>query len=353
MLKAKAERKFKKYFAQGLLALSYGQLIEKIVPVLQAPKDSLEIRQIIDRPFSVIMEVVMDEGRSFFVKVYKLRNPEKQRAELEREFAVSRFWFDKFKDDPEHRVIEPIWLDVENLILITRKSEGENLLKLTGRLHLFPAKRVQQRVHRSLSQAGQWLKKFQSFSIVEEVPYVKPPVGLTFSFLEDYILIRLQRMVQNPKLNFDEHFQQKIIDYLKSLWQKAGAQSERLTFAHTDFSLSNILAAENKVTVLDFNKCEINSPYKDLSRFYHQLYLLSFKPTFQKSVIEEMKASFLQGYGAPQAKDHPMFQIFFIIHQVTHLGKISRFWERGLLENVYNHYLVSRVLKDLKQTALI
>ena len=132
-----------------------------------------------------------------------------------------------------------------------------------------------------------------------------------------------------------------------------GNEKNRLSFAHTDFSLSNILVANDKVTVLDFNKCEINSPYKDLSRFYHQLYLLSFKPSYQKRVIEEMKSSFLQGYGDQNAKDHPLFKIFFIIHQVTHLGKISRFWERGLLENIYNRYLVTQVMKDLKQTVSI
>ena len=343
-----------RYFKRGMFLINYDQLWEILTNHLSLAGQQLSVNQFLERPFSVILNLkaASDDRQSYFVKLYKIVDLQKQRLNIKKEFSISRHWFEKFKADAHFQVIEPVWLDEQNLIIVTRKSPGINLLKLTDQLRFFPSRTSVRQVLDFLFRAGQWLNKFQSFPIDEKVPYLEEAVHLTLDYLQNYLLIRMQKMVKNPHLDFDQQLQEKILAFLQNQWQQADQDCKRLTFTHTDFSLSNVLVSQQKITVLDFGKCEINSPYKDLARFYHQLYLLGFKPSFQNNNVRKMQTAFLQGYGDPQADKCPLFKIFFMIHQVTHLGKISRFWERGPVENFYNRFLVKRVLKDLKATVL-
>ncbi|HHE54611.1 MAG TPA: hypothetical protein ENL21_02435 [Caldithrix abyssi] len=353
-LSFKAKYTIDKYFKQQKLLLNYNQLLNMLSDRFSVSAEQFRLKQFLERPFSFLLNVAIGPERhhSYFVKLYKVENIEKQQKNIEKEFAISRFWFDKFGNHSPFRVIEPVWMDSQHLVITTRKSPGVNLLKLTNQLGFFPNHNLVKKHLDILSNAGAWLKKFQSFSTEEKVPFLEDPVNLDLNFLQQYLVIRMEKMVKNPHLNFDQNWQKSILDYLMHLWQQTDEQSKQLSFAHTDFSLSNVLVSQRNITVLDFGKCEINFRFKDLARFYHQLYLLNLKPSFRTELVRQMQYAFLQGYGDAQADLKPLFKIFFLIHQVTHLGKISRFWERGAVENIYNRFLVKKVLKDLRTTVL-
>lgn len=350
----KAKHTIDKYFKQHKVLINYDQLLNILSERFSVPTGQFRFKQFLERPFSLLLNVTFGSERdhSYFVKLYKVENLEKQQKNIEKEFSISRFWFKKFSDKSKFQVIEPVWMDPGHLLIATRKSPGTSLLKLTNQLLFFPNNNLITKHLEILYNAGGWLKTFQSFPTDEKVPFMEEPVNLDLNFLQQYLIIRMEKMVKNQHLNFDQNLQKNILNYLIDLWQQADEPSKQLSFAHTDFSLSNVLVSQKQITVLDFGKCEINFRFKDLARFYHQLYLLSFKPSFRKELVHQMQSSFLQGYGDPQADQLPLFKIFFLIHQVTHLGKISRFWERGVVENIYNRFLVRQVLNDLKTTVL-
>ena len=352
LAQCKAKYLVNKYYRKNIFKTNYENLLGNFARAMDFYPTNLKIVKVWERPFSVVLNVEdrQNQNNAYFIKIYKIKDFEKQQKIIEEEFTLSRFWFHKLQQDPQFSVVEPVWLDNQNLVLATRKSPGVNLLKLVNKLKGTPPKTNVNFVLNGLLRTGGWLKKFQSFPLSEPVPFVKKNAERSLQYLVDYLQIRLVRMVKNSQLDFEQRDREQVLRFLYRQWEQMDNNIPQFVFTHTDFSLSNVLVAKNRITVLDFGKCEINFPFKDLARLYHQLYLLNFKPYFQGKIIKKMQQSFLEGYGMPHAEEHPLFKIFFLIHQLTHLGKLSRYWEHPFGENIYNRFLVKRVLTQIKET---
>ncbi len=269
---------------------------------------------------------------------------------LRREFEVTRFWFARLKASRQFATIEPVWADEELLAMITREQVGINLLDCIQRtIRLFPSPGTVKKMENYLSLTGGWLAYFQRFPISDDIPFLDRSQAVTLDYFLDYISIRLERMEKNPHIACTPEFQKRIKDYMTAQWQHVTSESITPCLAHSDFSLSNIMVGPERIVVLDFLKSQVSIPFKDLTRLYHQLYLLTYKPDYQKQFIFRLQSAFLEGWGNARANEQPLFKIFYLVHHITHIGKLSRYWEYNFAERLYNRWVVRKSLNHLEE----
>ncbi len=312
------------------------------------------IKKVLNRPFSLVLNIDIfipdSETLSIFLKIYKPFDRLDIRLSLEREYEITMYWFNKFRESPSFHTVEPLWVDFNKFILITRESSGIDLLSfLRENVRFFPSRN---KIHQAvfyLEQVGKWLSYFQHFPIDDDIPFLDTSVNIEPDYFINYINTRMERMISNPHILFDSQMQKKINVVMQRLLSQIDFRNSRLSVAHSDFSLSNILINNDHITVLDFHNPQINSTYKDLSRLYHQLHLLSFRPEYSKKLIGRLQNALLRGWGEGRADQTELFKVYFLIHQITHLGKIARYWEHNFIENIYNRWVVHITLKQLKK----
>ncbi len=306
------------------------------------------IEKYIERPISLVFKIRLElkgnDQQNIYLKYYK---PVQESALIanvvKRDFETTHFWYNRFKKSKTYKVVEPLFADPEKSVLLTRESSGYSLWEYINRHgQFFPSANLQQQMLDMTQRAGHWLRFFQ------DIPYEGPKSLIELEEIIDYISLRLERLQDNSKIKFDSQLKKAVLYYIRKKWAAVSQEERGKSYVHADLSLSNILVDEQTVTVLDFNKIETGSPFKDLTRFHHQLQLLKNKPTFKKSFIDSLQVSFLDGYGQPEIIQHPLFCIYFMIHTINHLGKTARYWEHSLVENIYNRWIVRNTLNEIR-----
>jgi len=307
------------------------------------------ILKVLKRPLSVVTRLLIKttDGQTQVVYVKSIREQavRDMATMARRDYETSLFWWKRFKDCDAYRVIEPLYLNPENCIIITRESKGQDLqIYLTKLGQLFPSAQAQAKVKEMIGLVGGWLSYFQTIPVEDEsVPLVD------LDYLLKYVNKRMDRIVSKTKIGFDAKSQEGVNRFITERWQDVNPKENKICYLHSDLSLSNVLVDESHITVLDFTKRETGSAFKDLSRFYHQLTLLSYKPTFQNKFIHDLQESFLVGYGEHALDKHPLFEIYLMTHIINHLGKSARFWEQAPRARMYNRWVVYKVMKQIKQ----
>ncbi len=320
----------------------------------KASWQAYRVRRIFNRPFSLVFNIEIEKEQNdlfpIFLKIYKAANSSSLRIQLSREYEITKYWYHKFKGHPYFHTVEPLWVDFNHFILITKESPGVNLLSFLGsNMRFFPTAHQVNQAENYLYLAGQWLAYFQRYPLDSAIPYLDNSIDIEEKYFMHYINVRMERMVTNPRIVFDGQIQKKVNAVIQQLCRSIDTQKIKKCVSHSDLSLSNILIYDRHVTVLDFHKSEINSPYKDLARLYHQLHLLSYKPEYSGTVIRRLQKALLRGWGNEQAEQQPLFKIYFLIHQISHLGKVARYWEHNFVENLYNRWVVRKTLKQLAE----
>ncbi len=314
-------------------------------------REAVEIKvlKVLKRPLSVVARIHIvfrdDRQETVYLKYYRPL-PDKDMSEVvQRDYDTSLFWWERFKQSEKYNVIEPLFVDVEKHVMLTRESRGHDIqtyLNKSG--HLFGSFDDRDQIMEMMRLCGGWLRYFQQIPLEGD-----DKAAVSLDYLLEYIKVRMDRIVEKTNIGFDRALQEKVNDYLKRQWARMEDGENKVSYLHSDFSLSNVLFDEQGVTVLDFTKKETGSVYKDLTRFFHQLILLSYKPNFKKEFINDMQRHFLEGYGDPLVYEKPMFRIFLMIHVINHLGKSARFWEQSAKGRLYNRWVVYNVMKRIKK----
>ncbi|KAA3613244.1 MAG: hypothetical protein D8M58_13135 [Calditrichaeota bacterium] len=308
-----------------------------------------KILDVLKRPMSIVYKIKLTFHKSDSFIIYLKHNTthsHQNKPQLsERDHETTLFWWEKFEKSDKYNVVEPLYIDSIEHILISKESKGYDIsVYLTKTAQMFPSPRAQTVIMEMISLVGGWLKYFQSVTVDDE----KGSEEISLEFINQYINQRMDRIIEKTKIGFDESMRNRVNTYISDLWQKVGDERNLRCYLHSDLSLSNVLYNDNKITVLDFTKRLSGSPYKDLTRFYHQLTILGLKPTFQTKFIRYLESEFLRGYGNPRIMDEPLFKIYLMTHIINHLGKSARYWEQSFLSGLYNRWVVYKTMKKLK-----
>jgi hypothetical protein len=328
--------------------------MESIIGQMSAERNlnviEYKILEVLKRPLSIVYKIklFLNKSDSFIIYLKHISTDSHQNnpQSSERDHETTLFWWEKFNKSDKYNVVEPLYFDSTQNILISKESKGYDIsIYLNKTAQMFPSPRAQTIIMEMISLVGGWLKYFQSVAVDDE----KGSEEISLEFISQYINLRMDRIIEKTKIGFDESMRQRVNNYISNLWQKVGDERNQRCYLHSDLSLSNVLYNDNTITVLDFTKRLSGSPYKDLTRFYHQLTLLGFKPTFQAKFIRYLESEFLRGYGNPRIMDEPLFKIYLMAHIINHLGKSARYWEQSFLSSLYNRWVVYKTMKKLKK----
>lgn len=338
---------FFKNRALNELPFSVEALLVEMAKANQVTLNGFELLTTKPRPFSTLYKINLKldgaESSVIYLKFFRLYAEKEQPENVVRDYETTRFWHNKFSGHDSFKVVKPLYCDAEKYVIITEESKGQDLSNLVEKyFQIFPKLHFREQLNGRLEQVGKWLRYFQSIAVENESE------DLTLQSLIEYIDIRLRGLVANPKVQFDDPMRLNILDYFRLLWKDVLPADLKKCYMHSDLSLSNVLVDDASITVLDFNKIDVGSRFKDPARFYHQLHLLENKPMFRRSLIADLKKSFLKGYGEELLERHPLFKIYLMIHHISHLGKSARYWEHSFIENLYNRWVVRNSLRMLR-----
>lgn len=334
---------------------AFHQIVRKINPTLWEQSTAigkftnLTITNTIIRPYSYVVRCQLQGDKRdevVFVKLY--RNPKVKNAEeiaglIQRDYDTFAFWNEKFSQLPQYNVVEPIWVLPEQHLLATREAAGETLFDLMLKnAAFFPGKSKIAMMEKHFVNVGQWLQHYQEFGSSE---------GQAFDTgqLIEYVVERLNRLTSRPETLFPMAYCHKIEAFMERVRHQIPEEQLRTCRTHNDFNLSNIMVDGERVTVLDFGASKVDSIYLDLSRFYHQLFLWSFKPNYRIATIHKFQEAFLRGYGIDDVGELLLFRFFLIRHTLTHLITATRFWQKPFKEKIYNRWVLRKELQLLDE----
>lgn len=322
-------------------------LLKNLSGKLASQPDGFKKLNTISRPFSQVLHLQLLHGsvpvEEVYLKQYHSSNNSLfNLSGIRQEYEALQFWHNQFREVPGLDVVQPLFLDAENRSIVTLASPGQNLgLFIFRHARMWPSAERMAGMSYACQRAGTWLKRMQ------RVAQPAQPKPLELEEVRGYINLRMDRILENPHIRFDAYMREELNLYIERLWQKTDSNDRRITYAHSDFAPSNILVDAGRLTVLDFTKLDQASPYRDVSRFYHQMDLLRHKPVYRPGIVSRLQQAFLDGYGAPGLAANPMFRIFLLTHTINHLGKNARYWQHGRIENIYNRWVVWRTLRTL------
>src|SRR5436190_17939446 len=155
-------------------------------------------------------------------------------------------------------------------------------------------------------------------------------------------LHRFHQATQQPALTHDRRaFEQEVSLQLegcvrRGLSDAAAEQIRRVVFdgsrriegqllpaasRHGDFTPRNVLAADDRISVVDFeNFVPVDTIYEDVSKFVAFLALLKGRPGYSKRAVDSVIASFLEGYGTVEGSLVGLFSLKAALRIFAHRG---------------------------------
>lgn len=307
----------------------------------------LEIEGIETRKYSHVAKCVLTGSAAVsrvyvkFYKHYKNMSSAEVLKQLKTDYQTLIYYNDKFKESNEFGVVEPLFLLPDHHVLVTLEASGNTLSdEISGACHILASQGKLQRAIQYSARAGAWLRYFQSLENSH-------PESYSIDSLIDYVDVRLKILSEDSRRHFAPSYSARILEYIKSNEKSVTSEELCIKPSHNDFNLGNVIVQNERVMALDFSKIKKDVYLLDVSRIYHQMYLVTFKPQCNSAAIRKTQKALLEGFGMPDADQLMMFRFLLIRHILTHLVGITRFWETGFKERMYNYWVLNRELKFL------
>jgi len=320
---------------------------EKALPIGKFRE--VQILRVMSRPYSFVgrCKVIGSDGESVvYIKKYhrkENRSYEHQLEKIRRDVEAAQFWYDHFSGEPQFRVVNPVLALPEQFLTVTAESTGQNLYQLTeAHAAYFPKTEVFARLQTHFRNTGKWLRFKQEKMRMKDKKYA-------IDELRDYLIVRLDILCNDPRRQFPEIFRKKILTFIDAQRDLLDDDALLVTTNHSDFNPGNIIVDGDTVTVLDFGRLVTGSYLLDLSKLHFQLELFTFKPQFRRQTISRLQAALLHGFGNSGIAHDLMFKFLTVRNILTHLTNVTRFWQFGAKERLYNRWVMRREIKMLEQ----
>ena len=262
--------------------------------------------------------------------------------EAKNEYDNLVFWQEKFKGEEKFRTVNPLFFLPDQLLIATEEAIGKTLSQCLVDIKLFPSSQQLSETLYYLKNVGKWQQHFQKVAKA-------PDLQFSHDWIKEYLDVRLKELTNDKRRKFPCFYRDKILNYIDRKWPDLTEKELKMNLSHGDFALGNIIINSDTITVLDFGNVVSDSFLLDISRVYHQLFLMTIKPVYRKKNIEKLQTSLLEGFGIPEARTLTMFRILLIRNTLTHLVTITRFWKKDFVERTYNSLVLKKELVLLDQ----
>lgn len=311
--------------------------------------ENIEIENVLTRKYSYIAKCALTGSNAncrVYIKLYRnIKNlpSEEVSQQVNTDYQTLVYYYNEFKDSDHFGVAKPLFILPEYHILVTLEVLGITIYDMiSSRGKFFVSEEYVLQMRNYFKNIGRWLKYFQSLDNSQSEYY-------SIDTLVEYMNIRLKILTADSRRHFNALYSEKILEYIKKNRELVKTQELYIKSSHNDFNLSNIIIQnDGRVTILDFSKIYKDSFLLDVSRIYHQLYLITFKPQYKESVINELQKALLKGFGIEHADRLMLFRFFLIRHTLTHLVGITRFWKVNFKERLYNRWVLHKELNYLE-----
>ena len=300
------------------------------------------------RTFSVQKIYALEGSRRstrIFVKLYKNaygKSPENFEKAIIQDYETNLFWYHKLCEYREFSTIKPLFLSLEHRAIITEEARGQNLGEVVlQKLKFLPGTKAFQQLTRYMHQTGRLLRLIQEFE-TQTAEY-------DLNKLVEDIDSRMRELVACRGNPFSPELRQGILDFYARHMSRAEKLPLHICYLHRDFMMGNLLVNEQELILHDFSRMHVGPGLLDLTRFYHHLELLKYKPIYQNKAVTALQEAFLQGYGAQIHPDEVLFQFFLIRHYVTHFKGLAFSEGEPFKSRLYNRYVMARHLKNLQK----
>jgi hypothetical protein len=283
--------------------------------------------------------------KNIYVKIAKNvynKSPEDFDAFLNQEFETNLFWYEKLSTYSQFGSIRPLFLSLHYHAIVTEETIGRNLGELIrARLRFSQSPMIQQLLRDHVLSAGKLLHVIQSEYDGEQ--------HYNLHLLVEDIDLRMRAMVVEPSTRFTRELRQAILAFFDKYLPLAEQQNMLTGYMHRDFTMSNLLVKRQKIIVHDFAKIGVGPCLFDVTRFYHHLGLLKYKPVYSNSAVTRLQQAFLEGCNYAESKDDILFNFFILRHYITHYKGLLRDKELSLKSKLYDHWVMKKHLQHIRK----
>jgi len=189
-------------------------------------------------------------------------------------------------------------------------------MRLIGTSSKWYARGDQEAMERYCRLAGEWLREFQSLTRQSSREF-------NLERLVGYCDARFYVLISDARTGIDEPFRARFEAALRRRHQENKAKLDLITGCHHDYSPHNIIAARDRISVIDFGEFNYDCYLYDVCRFWFQLECMKSSPLFRTARVAGLQATFLSAFGAIDPKD-PAFQLILSRYYLARLATLVR-----------------------------
>lgn len=271
-----------------------------------------------------------------FLKKYADSDAPDSARSVELEYQTLACLYDRFTSSGRHlNVIKPIMMFPEDHLLITEDFGGEKLQRvILSELRWGPSSSRIDRVESLLASSGQWLRQFQT--LTSEGNHI----SVDHAFYLRAINGHLRRCTEH---GMSRELADRIIRFADDSFKQGRAYRLPLVGFHHDFTTWNILAGEQGLAVMDFDRFDYRHQYDDLSNLLVVLEEEKSVLGMRSSHVERLKRAFLDGYGSEDL-DQDLLTLFTLKNAVKELGVYggARLANTRLFDRTYERFRIGR-----------
>ncbi len=280
-----------------------------------------EILRFEERPASQIFKIkaLLDSGsKNIFVKISKLRNNmsiDELQKEIVREYEIGKMVYDHLYETTEYSAIKMIACFLDYYAIVTEECQGDSLNSIIIKYgRLYPNKQRCNYLKSICYNCGLLLKNIHDTTQQDEI--------FDIHELIEYIDIRLNKLVADKQMVFDEKMRQGILKYLGKQSLMVAKDDLRIAGTHGDFAPNNLLVENQTVKIMDCADFQYSSIYRDITYFYQRLENFLHNPIFRPGTINALQDAFCKGYNPQINIASPLFTIFRIRHVINNFRSI-------------------------------
>ncbi|MBS2027789.1 MAG: phosphotransferase [Deltaproteobacteria bacterium] len=219
-------------------------------------------------------------------------------------------------------VARPIACFPEALAVVTEGAEGDTLATLLGRARW---RGQWQELQLTFARAGAWLAAFHASGRADE--------RISLARLR----VRVDTHLRKAAGTQDRRRALRRFDGLAALVRSRELRAVPL---HGDFSLENIVASGDRVTILDFDVSggAVGTWLHDVAYLYAALARHAAKPWAPRRELERLQRALLRGLDPRLTPERPLFQLMLLVHAASGLFDAET-WSRNPLQKAWNQLL--------------
>jgi tRNA A-37 threonylcarbamoyl transferase component Bud32 len=319
---------------------------EPLLPFDRGRHVVTRVLSVATRPFSYVARVERESEaatKRVIVKIPRLKpgRTDRRVPKLKLEIAAAQALAFTLKGEAELSVPDVVAFYPEIPALVWGEVGGETLEAMATRMARgFPDGSAIARLEQAFHGAGRWLRVLQDGTAIEGRE-------LSLEEVAEYVDVRLRRISELGPRGLDLFWRTRVKRVFTAA--RLPASALRLTSVHGDFSMSNIMFDGARVVAIDFSSFGIGSSYYGVTRLYHQIGLLLYKPWFLPSTVARLRQALLNGYDPSLHSDEPIFRLFQIQHLLCHwLGLLKTSPRASWQVRGFNRWVGFRHRRELK-----